>query len=190
MRPLSRCGVLLRLWVQCASATSVFSFSQALLSAGAAISPCTDSYRFCPSNGQTFPVMPVSAGTACWKNTLVFANDARCAPCAAGSLVPVYVAVSNAEGGAAVPAAPAFYAAESSSAGSGAAGANLLGGVIGAAVGAAVIAIAAAVVVLRRRRTRRSVTLASSASGVASLGMVAEDSVAHPSADVSPLNSV
>jgi len=133
--------------------------------------------------------MPVSAGTACWKNTLVFANDARCTPCAAGSLVPVYVAVSNADGGVA-PAAPlpAFSNAESSSASSGAAGANLLGGVIGAAVGAAIIAIAAAVVVLRRRRTRRSVALASAASGVASLGMAAEDSVAEPSAVVSPLN--
>lgn len=65
---------------------------QTSLDAGARVSPCTDSFRFCPIGGVTFPAMSVPSGTVCWKGSLVFPNDPHCTPCHRGEMIPVLFA--------------------------------------------------------------------------------------------------
>ena len=58
------------------------------INSGLPVSPCTDGYRFCPSNDQIFPTMTVAAGTACFGGAIIHASDDACMPCVNPNVVP------------------------------------------------------------------------------------------------------
>jgi hypothetical protein len=169
---------------------------QTVLDSGVALSPCSDAFRFCPSNGLVFPLQPVAAGTGCWGGGIIAASDPHCSACSKGELVPVLAASSGgAASGQAEGGGPVLSPNSNDSTGSPpAAGTSIV--VIGAAVAAAVVVLAAvalAAVLLAPRAASAVVpapvpvpspsTLACG-PGLIDLTLAAEDSVAPPVANV------